>query len=121
MRFLVSEVPLEVKRDWYSIAEQPAPAPHLARPEGRAALTHMAQMNLRWKPHNLGSFISAAFLCTGGLDVIRKEAWFFHRTSSGVCPCWELEEAHMAQVDIRVDIRLSGKGNSNSHGAGPVY
>ena len=23
------------------IAEQPAPAPHLARPEGRAALTHM--------------------------------------------------------------------------------
>jgi len=28
-------------RDWYFIAEQPAPAPHLARPEGRAALTHM--------------------------------------------------------------------------------
>jgi len=26
------------KRDWYFIAEQPAPAPHLARPEGRAAL-----------------------------------------------------------------------------------
>ena len=25
-------------RDWYVIAEQPAPAPHLARPEGRAAL-----------------------------------------------------------------------------------
>ena len=27
--------------DWYLIAEQPAPAPHLARPEGRAALTHI--------------------------------------------------------------------------------
>jgi len=31
---------LKVQRDWYFIAEQPAPAPHLARPEGRAALTH---------------------------------------------------------------------------------
>ena len=29
------------ERDWYFIAEQPAPAPHLARPEGRAAFTHM--------------------------------------------------------------------------------
>ena len=28
-------------RNWYFIAEQPSPAPHLARPEGRAALTHM--------------------------------------------------------------------------------
>ena len=27
-----------VKRGWYSIAEQPAPAPHLAHPEGCAAL-----------------------------------------------------------------------------------
>ena len=27
--------------DWYLIAEQPTPAPHLERPEGRAALTHM--------------------------------------------------------------------------------
>ena len=27
--------------DWYSIAEQLAPAPHLARLEGRAALTHV--------------------------------------------------------------------------------
>ena len=26
------------KRDWYFIAEQPAPAPHLAYPEGCAAL-----------------------------------------------------------------------------------
>ena len=29
---------LQGLRDWYFIAEQPAPAPHLARPEGRAAL-----------------------------------------------------------------------------------
>ena len=27
-------------RDWYFIAEQPAPAPHLARPEGRVATSH---------------------------------------------------------------------------------
>ena len=27
-----------VQRDWYFSAEQPAPAPHLARPEGCAAL-----------------------------------------------------------------------------------
>ena len=26
------------QRDWYFIAEQPAPAPHLAHPEGRSAL-----------------------------------------------------------------------------------
>ena len=36
---------------------------------------------------------SAAILCTGGADVIRKEAWPSHRTSSGVRPCWELEES----------------------------
>ena len=29
---------------------------------------------------------------TGGLDVIRKDARSFHRTSSGVRLCWELEE-----------------------------
>jgi hypothetical protein len=28
-------------RDWYFIAEQPASAPHLAHPEGCAALTHV--------------------------------------------------------------------------------
>ena len=35
---------------------------------------------------------SATILCTGGLDVIRKEAWPFYRTISGVRLCWELEE-----------------------------
>ena len=29
---------------------------------------------------------------TRGPDVIRKEAWPFCRTISGVRPCWELEE-----------------------------
>ena len=28
-----------LKRDWYFVAEQPAPAPHLACSQGRAALT----------------------------------------------------------------------------------
>jgi hypothetical protein len=28
----------------------------------------------------------------GGLDAIRKEAWPFYRTSSGVRLCWDLEE-----------------------------
>ena len=31
-------------------------------------------------------------LCTGGPDVIRKEAWPLYRTISGVRLCWELEE-----------------------------
>ena len=31
---------------------------------------------------------SAAILCTGGPDVIRKEAWSFYRTVSGVRLCW---------------------------------
>jgi len=32
------------------------------------------------------------FSVQGGLDVIRKEAWPFYRTISGVRLCWELEE-----------------------------
>ena len=30
-----------LERDWYFIAKHPAPAPHIARPEERAALTHV--------------------------------------------------------------------------------
>ena len=30
---------------------------------------------------------SAAILCTGGLDVIRKDAWSFYRTISDVRLC----------------------------------
>ena len=43
---------------------------------------------------------SAAILCTGGLDVIRKEAWPLCRTSSGVRLCWELEEPKGPKVDV---------------------
>ena len=32
-------------------------------------------------------------LVGGGLDVIRKEAWPFYRTISGVRQYWELEES----------------------------
>jgi len=39
-----------------------------------------------------GDASSVAILCTGGLDVIRKEAWPLYRTISGVSLCWELEE-----------------------------
>ena len=34
----------------------------------------------------------AAILCTGGPDVIRKKAWPFYKTISGVFLCWELKE-----------------------------
>ena len=36
---------------------------------------------------------SAAILCTGGLDVIRKEPWSFDRTICGVRLCWGLKES----------------------------
>ena len=36
--------------------------------------------------------ILVAILCTGGLDVIRKDAWHFYRKISGVRLCRELEE-----------------------------
>ena len=39
-----------------------------------------------------GVGVAAAILCTGGADVIRKEAWPFYRTICGVSLCWELEE-----------------------------
>ena len=35
---------------------------------------------------------SAAILCTGGLNMIRKEAWSFYRTIFGFSLCWELKE-----------------------------
>jgi len=48
-------------------------------------------------------------LCTGGLDLIRKEALSFYRTSSGVCLSWVLEESKgpegiMRQTPVRVAI-----------------
>ena len=44
---------------------------------------------------------SAAILFIGGLDVIRKEAWPFHRTISGVRLCWELEEPKGPKEQLR--------------------
>ena len=41
-------------RDWYSIAEQPAPAPHLAHTEGRAGFTHIP-----WTPNPTVRFLPA--------------------------------------------------------------
>ena len=35
-----------------------------------------------------------------GLDVIRKEAWPFYRTISGVRLCWELEEPKGPKGDV---------------------
>ena len=46
LRAPMSRYPRTLQRDWYFIAEQPAPAPHLARPEGRAALTHKGPRTL---------------------------------------------------------------------------
>ena len=50
---------------------------------------------------------SAAILCTGELDVIRKEAWPFYRTISGFRLCCELEEpegpkGYTAAILVRV-------------------
>jgi len=72
---------------------------------------HLDQPHLEWRENHLSSIIiyygskptcvpgcrgwgggGWVILCTGGLDVIRKEAWSFYRTSSGVRLCWELEE-----------------------------
>ena len=44
---------------------------------------------------------SAAILCTGGPDVIPKEACSFYRTSSGVRLCWELEEPKGPKKDLK--------------------
>ena len=52
----------------------------------------MAGFDWLWGPEAGPSTPSIAILCTGGLDVIRKEAWPFCRTSSGVRLCWEIEE-----------------------------
>jgi len=38
--------------------------------------------------------------CRGGPDVIRKAAWPFYRTISGVRLCWELEEPKGPQGSV---------------------
>ena len=50
---------------------------------------------------------SAAILCIGGLDVIRKEAWPFYRTISGVRLYWVLEEPKVCDHAGRVINKFS--------------
>ena len=54
------------------------------------SLGALAQTQIRLRITRLAG--TAAILCTEGLDVIRKEAWSFYRTISGVRVCWEPEE-----------------------------
>ena len=49
----------------------------------------------------------------GGLNVIRKEAWPFYRTISGVRLCWELEEpegpkGHHVPLEVDIGPRWTG-------------
>ena len=55
---------------------------------------------------------SAAILCTREPDVIRKEAWPFYRTSSGVRICWELEESKGPEGDNSGGVILQYYGRS---------
>ena len=62
-------------------------------------------------------------LCIRGPDVIRKEAWPFYRTISGVRLCWELEEPKGPKNVARslaCHCALSTRG-PNAHGARPVH
>ena len=65
---------------WHSIKNTTTTQPR-AHPAGR----QVRKRKLPW-------WCGWCILCTGGLDVIRKEAWPFYRTSSGVRLCWVLEE-----------------------------
>ena len=46
-------------------------------------------------------------VCAGGRDVIRKEAWPFDRTISGVCLCWKLEEPQRSIPDVAMGSTLT--------------
>ena len=48
----------------------------------------------------------AAILCTGGPDVIQKEAWSFYRTIPGVRLCWELVKDLKDRSSTRVGLRV---------------
>ena len=62
--------------------------PTMYPPTGRCRLS-LSSVSKRTQGYLAGS---AAILCTGGLDVIRKEAWPFYRTISGVRLYRVLEE-----------------------------
>jgi len=78
-----SERGLRDQRDWCFIAEKPAPAPHLARPEGRAALTHMCcGSRLQMKDRELQSQKAALEKTTAGLEDQKKQllqVWSYRR------------------------------------------
>jgi hypothetical protein len=57
-------------------------------------------------PRNLKD-LKDTILYTGGPVVIRKEAWSFYKTSSGVRLCWELEEPKEPKKDRTISgVRL---------------
>jgi len=77
---------------------------------GKEALTRLNQvMSLK-----VCVMVSAVILCTGGRDVIRKEAWHFYRTSSGVRLCWELVEPKGSK-----GVGYESEGVARPAGAGP--
>ena len=47
------------------------------------------------------------------------QIWSLNTPKTG--PEQVVHEVEVVELTRKVDIRLSGKGNSNSHGAGPVY
>ena len=58
-------------------------------------------------------------VCTGGLDVIRKEAWSFYRTISGVRLRWDLEEPE-GPKNVRPEAGLSVPRRAYRSRGGPV-
>ena len=99
--------------DWLFVAKQPASAPHMRRnvphtvprvgrsyehfPNGfefhLLPFSHYLQVIKRERERRLLLDSRFAILCTGGPDAIRKEAWSYYRTSSGVRLCWGLAES----------------------------
>jgi len=61
---------------------------------------------------------SAAILYTGGLDVIRKDAWPFYRTISGVRLCWELEEPEGPEGCAHLHSRIPNSNFRRASGFG---
>ena len=57
---------------------------------------------------------------TGGLDVIRKEAWSFYRTISDVRLCWELEESKGPKGNLRL-MSKSGRNRNPQLAEGVTF
>ena len=70
-------------RGWYFIDEQPAPAPHLARPEGRAALTHMSDGTQCEERLSVSlQFHFLLLLAAPARQLLRRERIFFELMTS---------------------------------------